>query len=82
VQVLKSYDTSTGTTKVKTDATIGYLKALGNRQGPHVLASEFIASSLAVWFDLTVPEFSIADRIEGGWIPGMRGAYRGRPSER
>jgi hypothetical protein len=61
VRVVESYDTSTGTTKVKTDATFGYLKALGNRQGPHTLASEFVASSLAVWFGLTVPPFAIFD---------------------
>ena len=59
VRVVESYDTSTGTTKVATDATYGYLKALGNRQGPHVLAAELVASSLARWFGLTVPEFAL-----------------------
>lgn len=48
-----------GTTKIKTDATFGYIKALGNRQGPHALASEFVASSLAKWFGLAVPDFAI-----------------------
>lgn len=61
VRVEKSFDTSMGTTKVKTDATFGYLKAMGNRQGPHALASEFVASSLAKWFGLTVPEFALFD---------------------
>lgn len=57
--MVESYDTSTGTTKVKTDATFAYLKAIGNRQGPHVLASEWAASSLARWFGLSVPDFAI-----------------------
>jgi hypothetical protein len=50
-----------GTTKVKTDATVGYIKVLGNRQGPHALASEFVASSLGDWFGLSVPAFAIFD---------------------
>jgi len=61
IQVIKSFDTSMGTTKVKTDATFGYIKALGNRQGPHALASEFVASSLAKWFGLTVPDFAMLE---------------------
>lgn len=48
-----------GTARVKTDATYAYLKGLGNRQGPHALASEYVASSLARWFGLIVPDFSI-----------------------
>lgn len=59
VRVIESYDTSTGTTKVKTDRTFAYLKAIGNRQGPHVLAAEWVASHLARWFGLSVPEFAI-----------------------
>lgn len=61
IRVIESYDTSMGTTKVKTNATFAYLKGLGNRQGPHALASEFVASSLAKWFGLAVPDFSILD---------------------
>ena len=46
-------DTSMGTAKVKTDATYGYLKAIGNRQGPHPLAAELVGSELAeTCFDL------------------------------
>ena len=59
VRVIESYDTSTGTTKVKTDRSLAYLKAVGNRQGPHVLAAEWVASQLARWFGLTVPDFAI-----------------------
>lgn len=59
VRVIESYDTSMGTTKIKTDATLAYIKALGNRQGPHALASELVASALAEWFGLSVPEFAV-----------------------
>lgn len=59
VRVIESYDTLMGTTRVKTDATFCYVKALGNRQGPHCLASELVASSLARWFGLTVPDFAL-----------------------
>jgi len=50
-----------GTTEWKTDATFGFVKALGNRQGPHALASELVATSLAAWFDLTVAEYAVLD---------------------
>lgn len=59
VRVDKSYDTSMGTTRIKTDATFGYIKVMGNRQGPHALASEFVATSLADWFGLPTAEFAI-----------------------
>lgn len=59
IRVVESYDTSTGTTKVITDATVGYLKTMGNRQGPHVLAAEWVGTNLAHWFGLTVPDFAI-----------------------
>lgn len=61
VRVIQSYDTSMGTTKIKSDATFAFIKTLGNRQGPHALASEFVASSLAKWFGLIVPDFAIMD---------------------
>ena len=53
------FDTSMGPAKVKTNATFGYLKALGNRQGPHPLASEWVGTSLAHWFGLPVADFAI-----------------------
>ena len=59
LRVIESYDTSMGTTKIKTDATFAYIKTLGNRQGPHALASEFVGTLLAKWFGLTVADFAI-----------------------
>src|SRR5207244_3821961 len=54
-----SLDTSMGTTRVVTDAGPAYLKAMGNRQGPHALASELIASRLARWFGLPTFEWAV-----------------------
>lgn len=59
VRVRESYDTSMGTTRVQTDASLGYLKAMGNDQGPHCLASELIATALADWFGLHVAGYAI-----------------------
>lgn len=68
------FDTSMGTAKVKTNATFGYLKAMGNRQGPHALACEYVGSSLAKWFGLPVAEFAILELDEVACYPLPRGA--------
>jgi hypothetical protein len=56
---MKSFDTSMGTTQVLTDASMAYIKAMGNRQGPHALAAEFVGTSLAQWSGLPVADFAI-----------------------
>ncbi len=65
------FDTSMGTAKVKTNATFGYLKAMGNREGPHALASEWVGTSLAKLFGLSVPEFAIfsLDKVDCYTLP-------------
>lgn len=68
------FDTSTGTAKVKTDATYGYLKAMGNRQGPHALACELVGTALADWFGLSVPDLAILRLEEVDCYPLPRGA--------
>lgn len=37
-------DTSTSPARVMTDAGPTYLKAMGNRQGPHVLATDWVGT--------------------------------------
>ncbi|MFO0795915.1 MAG: HipA family kinase [Gemmataceae bacterium] len=88
------FDTSMGTARVKTDATYGYLKAMGNREGLHALATELVASSLAHWFGLSVPDFAVLPMTETDCYPLPRGAkvipgpafvsreQRGRPMAR
>ncbi len=55
---MRSFDTSMGTSLVVTDATRGYLKAMGNRQSPHAIAAEWVGTSLAQWFGLSVADFA------------------------
>ena len=52
-EVAGSADTSTGVTEVATDAGRAYLKPMGNRQGPHVLATDWVGTHLAKWFGLS-----------------------------
>jgi hypothetical protein len=54
-----SADTSTGVTEAETDAGRAYLKPLGNRQGPHVLATDWVGTHLARWFGLSTFEIAL-----------------------
>jgi hypothetical protein len=55
---IESFQTSTGVVRVKTDAGIGYLKALGNSQGPHSLVRELVGTSIAKFLGLKTLEFT------------------------
>ena len=44
--------TSTGPAEIETDAGRCYLKALGNKEGPHALAAEWVGTALADWIGL------------------------------
>jgi hypothetical protein len=55
---LESFQTSTGVVRVMTDAGIGYLKALGNSQGPHALVREYVGTSIAKSLGLKTLEFT------------------------
>lgn len=50
-----------GTGKILTDAGRAYIKALGDPQGPHLLAAELVATRLAKWFKLPVLDFSVIE---------------------
>ena len=52
------YNTATETVRVNTDAGTAFLKAMGNRGGPHLLASEFVGTHLARWFGLPTFDFA------------------------
>ncbi len=47
--------------RIVTDAGSAYIKAMGNRQGPHPLACEWVATNLAKWFGLTTFAFAIME---------------------
>ena len=53
-------DSSTGPAEIITDAGPAFIKAMGNKEGPYVLACEWVGTKLAAWFglptfDMTVP---------------------------
>jgi len=52
-------DTSTETARIVTDAGPAYIKAMGNRQGPHALACEWVGTQLAHWFGLPTFDFAL-----------------------
>jgi hypothetical protein len=51
--------TSTGTSRILTDAGEAFIKPLGNKEGPHVLACEWVATRLADWFGLDTFDHAI-----------------------
>ena len=48
----KAFGTSMQTVRIVTDAGPAYIKAMGNRQGEHCLACEWVGTQLADWFGL------------------------------
>jgi hypothetical protein len=59
IDIGESADTSTGVVEVVTDAGVAYLKPMGNRQGPHVLATDWVGTHLAKWFGLSTFDIAI-----------------------
>jgi hypothetical protein len=55
----ENFDTSMGTARIITDGGAAYIKALGNRQGPHPLACEWVGTRLANWFGLPTLEAAL-----------------------
>jgi hypothetical protein len=65
----RSYNTGAEAVRVTTDAGSGFLKALGNRGGPHLLAAELVGTHLAKWlglptFDFTIIQVTDLDEIQ------------------
>ena len=71
---IRSLATATATVLVQTDQGEGYLKAMGNPEGPHVLACEWVGSQLARRLGLpTFIDFALIEvsRFDGnGWSTG------------
>lgn len=57
----KSYSTSVGTARIVTDAGPAFIKPLGNREGPHVLACDWVGTALAKWFGLLTADCAIME---------------------
>jgi hypothetical protein len=58
-----------GTAEIITDAGRAYIKAMGNRQGPHALACEYVGTQFARWFGLPTFDHAILTLGEDDEIP-------------
>jgi hypothetical protein len=47
------------TARIQTDAGPAYIKAMGNPQGPHQLACEYVGTQLAEWFGLPTFDYAL-----------------------
>jgi len=47
------------TAEIVTDAGRAYIKAMGNPEGPHALACEYVGTQLARWFGLRTFDFAL-----------------------
>lgn len=79
-RVVRLYETSTRPALVVTDVGHGYLKALGNPQGPHALVSEYVGTQLAAWLGLPVCDHAIVHASEGLLEFGTGGRSIGGPA--
>jgi hypothetical protein len=59
VRFQQALGTSMGTARVVTDTGPAYIKPMGNPEGPHSLACEWVGTRLAQWFGLPTSEFVI-----------------------
>lgn len=50
---------SMSTARIVTDAGPAYIKAMGNPQGPHQLACEYVGTQLAEWFGLATLDYAL-----------------------
>jgi hypothetical protein len=78
MEIGRSVDTSTGPAQVMTDAGPAYLKAMGNRQGPHVLATDWVGTHLAKWLGLSTFDIAILTLDADDTFPLPRG-YTAQP---
>jgi hypothetical protein len=69
----RALDTSMGTARIVTDAGQAHIKPMGNRQGPHPLACEWVATKLARWFGLATFDHAIMLLQADDEIPFHRG---------
>jgi len=73
LRVDKLFGTSTRAVLVKTDAGSAVIKTLGNPEGPHVLACEWVGTRLAKWLGLPTFDTAIMTIAENDEIPFLGG---------
>lgn len=64
LQADRAYRTATDTVRVTTNEGPGFLKALGNHGGPHLLAADWVGTKLAAWLGLPTFETAIVPVTE------------------
>ncbi len=69
----RSVPSSTGVARVVTDQGVGFLKAMGNPEGEHVLACEWVGTHLARLLKLSTFEIALIDVTDRDEIPLGRG---------
>jgi hypothetical protein len=60
-RAVQGYPTATRTVRVDTEHGEGFLKALGNPEGPHALACELVGSLAADWLGMKTFDFSLIE---------------------
>ena len=60
-QFVEPRKSSTMVVIVDTDAGLGFLKAMGNPEGEHALACDWIGTQLAKWFGLSTLDQAIVE---------------------
>ena len=70
---IQSFGTAAATALVDTDLGEGYIKALGNPEGPHILACELVGSLLADWLGLPTLDFALIEVTPDDEIPLLNG---------
>ncbi len=76
----KPLSTATETVRVVTDAGPGFLKALGNKNGPHLLAKDLIGTQLAAWLGLPTFEYALIEVTADDEIQFKNGAVQPGPA--
>jgi hypothetical protein len=61
IRAVLGLTTATRTVRIETELGEGFLKALGNPEGPHALACEFVGSLAADWLGLKTLDFSLIE---------------------
>jgi hypothetical protein len=69
LRFVQSLPTSTNVVRVDTDAGEGFLKVIGNPEGPHVLACELVGTMLAEWLGLPTLDYAVIQVTTEDEIP-------------
>lgn len=70
---VRNLDSGAGAILVETDAGPGYLKAIGNPGGPHVLACDLVGTHLAARLGLPTFDYALVEITELDELPFHRG---------